>query len=1068
MVSIIKHEGIEIKLKSKVRESFPLKSANTCSGLDNAYNIKNDRYKSKQNHIVLDVKDFSENSSKKKNNQKRESKDSITAISFYPITQNYIIEEGKENFNKYQKKNYFDNEYNYYNELLKQKQLNKDYHLKESSNNGNNVNKTNYSSFLVPTNQTKNDSTPLKSNNYTSKPKIVKAINANVGFLYINNSKINAYNQKVGNENEIIKRKSKIKEEISNHKFIYNNKENNNLIGTSKNYAMIDIKEDEEKEFKKKKCDGQSENIYYETFGKKRRRGLESREIKKNNENEEKARFDKRDAEIKNTEKKFKEKEEKYRYGKIEESQINTTYNNLNEKIKKLKNENKIIIERYAKLDDNFHLLASENERYKELIEEYKENLKKNELKMKVKINEIIAFTKIKKEREALLIEKENKINEYGKKIKYYNYKIYSLEEKEKQNQSLLKESSNKINELENKVFELEENEKKNMTLLNEKKSKINELESLIEKIKKINNKISTSENNLKKNLNKKDNKIKELDDLIIELEENEKKSKILLEEKDNKLRELDDLIIDNKNKIFEFQENENNLKKNLKIKDNKIKELDDLITNYKNKVLELEEYEKKSKILLEEKDNKINKLEIIIKNYNYEISKLKKQINEISENYNNEINKYKEKTNQLEKKITKEYENITANQGNKQQEKKVLNNQFDIKANIDFINEPKTKSNYEENRLFKNDIYIKSDIEQKKEQTGICDKNKEFSNEEYKIYGFINQSSDCYLNSSLQLLTRINDLKNGIYNYEKKYKINENNDTEGQLFIEFKKILDKIKNSKKEYLTINPQSLKNIMGKIDEKYYDNNQEDADEFISNLIDGLLMETSNKLKEEEIKEKKTLKITDKFINEAYVNFFNRFYIKSGYSFLMDIFYGVLQTKKFCKNCNGEIISIKFNPFNMLELPIYQIAKQNKNKILEINQILNEFRAEKKYEIKCDKCKTNKDVYTKTLLYTFPKYLIICFGRAVGNDYIYNNILYDEILDIKSDYDNKVYKFSLECIIEHTGGPSFGHYSALCPQNEEKKTWYRFSDSFCDKNINNFHSKNAVILLYKSFK
>lgn len=201
-----------------------------------------------------------------------------------------------------------------------------------------------------------------------------------------------------------------------------------------------------------------------------------------------------------------------------------------------------------------------------------------------------------------------------------------------------------------------------------------------------------------------------------------------------------------------------------------------------------------------------------------------------------------------------------------------------------------------------------------------------------------------------------------------------------------------------------------------------------------------METSNKLKEEEIKEKKTLKITDKFINEAYVNFFNRFYIKSGYSFLMDIFYGVLQTKKFCKNCNGEIISIKFNPFNMLELPIYQIAKQNKNKILEINQILNEFRAEKKYEIKCDKCKTNKDVYTKTLLYTFPKYLIICFGRAVGNDYIYNNILYDEILDIKSDYDNKVYKFSLECIIEHTGGPSFGHYSALCPQNEEKKRWY----------------------------
>ena len=46
---------------------------------------------------------------------------------------------------------------------------------------------------------------------------------------------------------------------------------------------------------------------------------------------------------------------------------------------------------------------------------------------------------------------------------------------------------------------------------------------------------------------------------------------------------------------------------------------------------------------------------------------------------------------------------------------------------------------------------------------------------------------------------------------------------------------------------------------------------------------------------------------------------------------------------------------FNLYNMIELPIYQMAKQYKNKTLELNQILNEFKAEKKYEIKCNKCK-----------------------------------------------------------------------------------------------------------------
>lgn len=262
-----------------------------------------------------------------------------------------------------------------------------------------------------------------------------------------------------------------------------------------------------------------------------------------------------------------------------------------------------------------------------------------------------------------------------------------------------------------------------------------------------------------------------------------------------------------------------------------------------------MEEKENKNQSLLNEKDNKINEFENIIKNNNDEISKLKKQINAISKNFNNEINKYKEKANQLEKKINKEYENITASKDKyKISEKKVVNNQFDIKENIDSIYELKTKCNYEENRLFQNDEYNKSKIEQRKEQNGICDKNQELlneniiSNEEYKIYGFTNQSSDCYLNSSLQLLTRINELKNGIYNYEKKYKINKENDTKGQLFIEFKKILDQIKNSsEKENLTINPQHLKNIMGKLDEKYYGNNV-DANEFISNLIDGLLMET----------------------------------------------------------------------------------------------------------------------------------------------------------------------------------------------------------------------------------
>ena len=84
---------------------------------------------------------------------------------------------------------------------------------------------------------------------------------------------------------------------------------------------------------------------------------------------------------------------------------------------------------------------------------------------------------------------------------------------------------------------------------------------------------------------------------------------------------------------------------------------------------------------------------------------------------------------------------------------------------NINFVKEPLKKINNNYNNL---------QFKQEEISNGICDNNKELpknkniQNEEIKIYGFRNNCNDCYLNSSLQLLTRIIDLKNGIYNYEK------------------------------------------------------------------------------------------------------------------------------------------------------------------------------------------------------------------------------------------------------------------------------------------------------------
>lgn len=250
-------------------------------------------------------------------------------------------------------------------------------------------------------------------------------------------------------------------------------------------------------------------------------------------------------------------------------------------------------------------------------------------------------------------------------------------------------------------------------------------------------------------------------------------------------------------------------------------------------------------------------------------------------------------------------------------------------------------------------------------------------------------------------------------------------------------------------------------MGNINEKYYRNSQEDSNEFISNFISGLFKETAKKTKDKDIPK---LNINNEPDKTAYESFCKRFYIKKGYTFLIDIFYGIFKTKNYCKACK-QIISIKFNAYNMFELPLYKLVKKDKKEFLDLKEIINEYRKEKLLNYICDNCKNNSEIYTKIFLYTLPKYLILSFIRIVDDEYFDNNIKYDDNLDIKTDYDNKIYNYSLECVIEHLGGVHFGHYTALCKDKKNNK-WYRFDDSCCNKYNCNFHSKNALILLYKS--
>ena len=369
--------------------------------------------------------------------------------------------------------------------------------------------------------------------------------------------------------------------------------------------------------------------------------------------------------------------------------------------------------------------------------------------------------------------------------------------------------------------------------------------------------------------------------------------------------------------------------------------------------------------------------------------------------------------------------------------------------------NKPK-KIKFEENgQKNANDISSKK---KKKEKIILPEeKEKEINdfNKYNKIYGFNNDGNNCYLNSSLQLLTRIKDLKNEVFNFQENY---QDNDTQGRLIIEFRNILKKIENSTNDNLIINPARLKSIMGNVDERYNSYGQEDSNEFIANFINAILSETANK----EIKVKK-LNIVNELEKRPYENLYKKFYQRKGNSFILNLFYGITKLTKYCKKC-GTINSIKFNVYNMLEFPLYSLAKKYKNKDLTLNDLYNKYIEEIKNDGTCNNCNED-ELYSKTTIYTLPKYLMICLQRTCDNEYFCNNVLYSKNINLKSEFDNNKSSYTLECVIEHSGGINYGHYTALAPVDKDNNIWYRFNDSYCNKFKTDFQSNNAFILLYK---
>ena len=258
---------------------------------------------------------------------------------------------------------------------------------------------------------------------------------------------------------------------------------------------------------------------------------------------------------------------------------------------------------------------------------------------------------------------------------------------------------------------------------------------------------------------------------------------------------------------------------------------------------------------------------------------------------------------------------------------------------------------------------------------------------------------NSCFLDSSLSCFLSLDDFCSNILSI----KTNK----EMELVSELKDLIKK--KNKNEVLDF--KNIKGILGKVNEEYNENNQEDAIEFITIFLEQLVKELIGK-GDKSKKEFKIKKEDEKSFNKLQANFFEK-----NDSFFLDLFYGRYKLEIKCSN--KHIIKSSFHVFNILNLPHYENATNFKD-------LLNFFQDEKLQkceDIICPECQHNMRYYTVKTLFNLPYYLI-CYIDEQEFDYLKDLKICDFLKGENGDDD----LYEVVGVISYYGNSKIGHYSS----------------------------------------
>ncbi|XP_036157141.1 ubiquitin carboxyl-terminal hydrolase 8 isoform X5 [Myotis myotis] len=333
-------------------------------------------------------------------------------------------------------------------------------------------------------------------------------------------------------------------------------------------------------------------------------------------------------------------------------------------------------------------------------------------------------------------------------------------------------------------------------------------------------------------------------------------------------------------------------------------------------------------------------------------------------------------------------------------------------------------------------------------------------------LTGLRNLGNTCYMNSILQCLCNATHLADYFNRNCYQDDINRSNllGHKGEVAEEFGIIMKALWTGQYKY--ISPKDFKITIGKINDQFAGYSQQDSQELLLFLMDGLHEDLNKADNRKRHKEENNDHLDDfKAAEHAWQK-----HKQLNESIIVALFQGQFKSTVQCLTCHRK--SRTFEAFMYLSLPLASTSK------CTLQDCLRLFSKEEKLtdnnRFYCSHCRARRDSLKKIEIWKLPPVLLVHLKRfsydgrwkqklQTSVDFPLENLdLSQYVIGPK----NNLKKYNLFSVSNHYGGLDGGHYTAYC-KNAARQRWFKFDDhEVSDISVSSVKSSAAYILFYTS--